>query len=67
MKVIAAKFGFRWPLHEEVKKADEIMLRDEWENLMLQNYIHEPIEVWDQQQAKGKFLDLYHSLKGKQL
>jgi len=66
MTVIASKFGFQWPLHEEVKRADEIMLRDEWENLMLQNYIHEPIEVWEQEQAKGRFLDMFHSLKGKQ-
>jgi hypothetical protein len=66
MAVISAKFGFQWPLHEDVKRADEIMLRDEWEGLMLQNDIWEPIEVWDQGQAKGRFLDLYHSLKGKQ-
>jgi hypothetical protein len=66
MTVIAAKFGFQWPLHEDVKKADEIMLRDEWEALMLQGDIWEPIEVWDQEQAKGRFLDLYHSLKGKE-
>jgi hypothetical protein len=42
------------------------MLRDEWEALMLQGDIWEPIEVWDQEQAKGRFLDLYHSLKGKE-
>lgn len=66
MTVIAAKFGFKWPLHEEVKRADEIMLRDEWNNLMLQVDISEPIEIWDQEQAKGWFLDLYHALKGKQ-
>lgn len=65
MTVIAAKFGFQWPLHPDVKRADEVMLRDEWEGLMLQNDIWEPIEVWDQEQAKGRFLDLFHLLNGK--
>ena len=67
MTVIAAKFGFQWPLHDYVKRADEQMLRREWECLMLQGDVWEPIEVWEQEQAKGRFLDLYHSLKGKQL
>jgi len=65
MTVISAKFGFQWPLHEDVKKADEITLQYEWECLMLGDDIWEPIEVWDQERAKGRFLDLNHSLKGK--
>lgn len=63
MIVIAEKFGFDWPLHEDVKRVDEMRLQIEWDCLMLGNG---QIEVWDQQQAKGRFLDLYYSLKGKQ-
>lgn len=37
MKVIAEKFGFAWPLHEDVKKVDELMLQTEWDCLMLRN------------------------------
>lgn len=62
MTVIAQKFGFRWPLHHYIKKADEDMLRREWECLMLQRDVWKPIDLWDQDQAKGKFLDKYHSL-----
>jgi uncharacterized protein len=65
MAVIAGKFDFQWPLHVSVKQADETMLRLEWECLMLGGDVWEPIEVWDQDQAKGRFLDMYHSLKGK--
>jgi len=35
MKVIASKFGFQFPFHPEVKKADETMLKLEWDNLMV--------------------------------
>lgn len=66
MTVIARKFGFQWPLADEVKKADEHMLRREWECLMLRGDVGEPIIVWGQEQAKGRFLDMYFSLKGKQ-
>jgi uncharacterized protein len=66
MTVIADKFGFQWPLHESIKRADETMLRLEWECLMLGGDAWETIVAWDQDQAKGRFLDMYHSLKGKQ-
>ena len=35
MKVIASKFGFEYPLHEEVKKADNIALENEWKEIFL--------------------------------
>lgn len=35
MHLIAEKFGFKFPLHEEVKEVDKIMLEAEWECLML--------------------------------
>jgi hypothetical protein len=36
MEKIAAKFGFAWPLHDEIKNVDSIMLRLEWEVLLVQ-------------------------------
>jgi hypothetical protein len=35
MAVIALKFGFVWPLHEDIKIADEAALQVEWNLLML--------------------------------
>ena len=35
MKVIAKKFGFDYPLNDEIKKVDEMMLQLEWDCLML--------------------------------
>lgn len=35
MRIIAAKFGFEYPLNEAVKSADEEALRAEWHTLML--------------------------------
>lgn len=63
MAVIAGKFGFQWPLHDVIKQADEYMLRREWECLMLQGDVWEPIIPWSQDLAKGRFLDMYHSIK----
>lgn len=37
MAVIALKFGFVWPLHEDIKAADEAALQVEWNLLMLEN------------------------------
>lgn len=35
MKVIAAKFGFEYPMHPCVKAVDEKSLHDEWEHLII--------------------------------
>lgn len=59
MYVISCKFGFQWPLHDTVKSADEMALRNEWECLMLSKY---SMEVWDQPLAKAKFLEMYYRL-----
>jgi hypothetical protein len=59
MGVIAGKFGFDWPLHDDIKSADEMALQTEWDCLMLGNG---SIPVWGQQLAKAKFLEAYHRL-----
>lgn len=63
MHVISWKFGFEWPMHEAVKGADEMALRNEWEALMLGNG---SIEVWDQEMAKAKFLLTFRRLTNQQ-
>lgn len=35
MELIAKKFEFEWPMCAEIKKADEDMLRTEWDHLMI--------------------------------
>lgn len=35
MSMIAYKYGFQWPLHNDVKHADELMLQKEWNELVL--------------------------------
>lgn len=35
MKLIALKFGFKYPLQKEIKDVDETMLQTEWDYLML--------------------------------
>ena len=35
MEVISKKFGFEWPMPDEVKEADKKRLEWEWDNLML--------------------------------
>lgn len=57
MYVIGNKFGFEWPMHDSIKTADEMALRNEWEALMLGNG---SIEVWDQPLAKAKFLEAFY-------
>lgn len=59
MLVISEKFVFSWPMHDSIKTADEMALRNEWECLMLQKY---SMEVWDQPTAKAKFLEMFHRL-----
>lgn len=55
MKLIAYKFGFLWPLHKEVKTADELMLQKEWDELMMRNGWNEMI-CYSPNQAKENFL-----------
>lgn len=60
MEVIADKFGFQWPLHEDIKAADEMNLQKEWDCLMLGNG---SIPVWNQDMAKAEFLIAYRRLE----
>lgn len=60
MRVIANKFGFQYPLHPEVKKADEVMLVKEWHHIMLQE---QPLTAcFSPEHAKARFLQQYRYL-----
>lgn len=59
MRVIADKYKFQWPLHNDVKKADEIMLQREWSEIMLGIDNGHPLDqtpCWIPAIAKKNFL-----------
>ncbi len=59
MFMIATKFGFEYPLNEEVKKADKKALELEWETEMLKesNHFRSPTT------AKQDFLMKYYTIR----
>ncbi len=61
MKVIADKFGFKFPFDAEVKKADAEMLQIEWHSLMIGDT--PSIYPLPPNRAKEQFLDWYHQCK----
>jgi hypothetical protein len=77
MGVIAAKYGFQWPLPPEVKHVDNSILRDEREqNMAGMNVISSvwgdplpglgvELQFWDPDQAKEMFLDEFHECGGR--
>jgi hypothetical protein len=63
MRLIAEKYFFEWPLHEDVKRVDELMLQHEWECLMLKK------ETWifdakSQYQCEKDFLSMFKYYSG---
>lgn len=64
MRVIAKKFGFDYPLHEDIKRADELALTAEWGCLMLKDF-KAPFLVsgLKRDYAKRQFLDNFNNLK----
>jgi len=61
MTVIAAKFGFQYPLHPEAKALDAEMLYREWETKVLDHHHKSMTEL----QAKRRFLERYHWITTK--
>lgn len=70
-KEVARKFGLEWPWHQSVKDADDRILNDERDQLMMYPPIPwggktVPLGVmcmgWDQQLAKAEFLARFHYL-----
>ena len=78
MDVIAAKFGFEMPMHEEVKKWDEEMLHFEWNNMIINDKsvsahtqslsklygmpVGDLVPCWSSEEAKKYFLMAFNNL-----
>jgi hypothetical protein len=63
MKIIANKFGFRFPFDAEVKRADAEMLQREWHALMIGDNIGFDIIPLSPSKAKLAFLKCFHQYK----
>jgi hypothetical protein len=61
MLLIASKFGFQYPLDQQVKLIDEEMLKIEWHGLMLSR--KPPFECWTPAYAKEMFLKTFDELQ----
>jgi 5'-deoxynucleotidase YfbR-like HD superfamily hydrolase len=63
MTVIAQKFGFEYPLAQEIKDLDEFELKWEWENLVIQHTdAYSPLPP---NETKKEFLKIFNSLSKK--
>lgn len=58
MRVIFAKFGLLYPIHEKVKEIDEIMLQLEWDVLMLNKNTWE-FETKDEHHTRKDFIIMF--------
>ena len=67
MKIIADKFGFIYPLNEEIKKVDREMLELEWEELMINEIKSEIIIPLSHKEAKLDFLQHFETLQPKKV
>ena len=59
MIAISKKFGFDYPLHEEIKSADHAYLNLEWEAFVNRSIF---MEVWKPEETKARFIQMYNSL-----
>jgi len=62
MEVIAAKFGFKFPFHDETHEMDRIMLRQEWTFLMLQEGIYPKFKNYRPEFAEAQFMWYFNQL-----
>ena len=63
MKLIAEKFGFKYPLSEEVKIIDNVLLQMEWDGIVIGNINHKELMIWNTEEAKNMFLYRFNQLK----
>lgn len=61
MVCMSEKFGTIYPLPEEVKKIDELMLIKEWDSLMMGKSEFE-FSIMTQEEAKANFIALFYDL-----
>ena len=63
MECIAFTFGFEYPLSKDIKKVDEIILKTEWNELMLNNNNKNCFACYSPKQAEAIFLRTFNQLK----
>ncbi|MFN8238611.1 MAG: hypothetical protein U0T77_10625 [Chitinophagales bacterium] len=63
MKVLAEKFQFEYPLNDEVKSIDKIVLELEWNQLMLQKDKIKYFSCFSQGYANTAFMNQYYQLR----
>lgn len=59
-KVIARKFDFQYPYHDNIKDVDRKMLRIEWDNLVANNNLD--FICMTPAKAKAEFIKLYYQI-----
>lgn len=67
MTLIAKKFGFQYPLQEEVKATDKSALELEWRDLMLdqKDDFEFQMTCWSPEEAKDKFMEVFKWITDK--
>ena len=63
MECIAIKFGFEYPLTKDIKKVDEIILKTEWNELMLNDNNNNMFSCYSPKQAEAIFIRTFNQLK----
>jgi 5'-deoxynucleotidase YfbR-like HD superfamily hydrolase len=63
MRLIAEKFGFIYPMSEEVKNIDNQLLQMEWDCLIIGNVDHKELLSLTSDEAKWMFLHTFNHLK----
>lgn len=62
MTCLAKLFSFTHPMPNEVREIDDLMLRNEWEALMIKNAEYPVPECWNPSYAKQNFLKTFKQL-----
>lgn len=74
MELVAQKFGFMWPLPDEVKRMDRAMLSDEKEQIMaptehdwglMAPALGIKLQLWTPKRARAEFLMTFYEAGGK--
>jgi 5'-deoxynucleotidase YfbR-like HD superfamily hydrolase len=62
MLLIAEKFCFEYPLNSSIKSIDEIVLQQEWDELMIKS-TKQTLKCYSPEYAESKFIEAFKTLK----
>lgn len=62
MVVIAKRFGFQYPLDEQIHEIDKIILHQEWDELIMGKGTTR-FNTWSPEFAKHMFLDMFYEIR----